>query len=173
MTIKHALRIPPGKLRHYMEQYGFKAEASLEKYHEIGPKQGYLTVDQLEEICEWKSRRRADLALSNPEAVVCEITTFSFSAKCEESRIGALTLLEGVGFPTASVILHFCVDQSYPILDFRAIWSLGIEQPSQYTVPFWKEYVQICRAVAAKHRLTIRELDMALWQYSGERQGAY
>ena len=71
----------------------------------------------------------------------------------------------------SSVILHFCVDQSYPILDFRAIWSLGIKKPSQYTVAFWKEYVQICRAVAAKHRLTVRELDMALWQYSSEHQG--
>ncbi|MBI3526579.1 MAG: hypothetical protein HY067_01270 [Betaproteobacteria bacterium] len=171
MTIKHSLRIPPGKLRYYQERYDFSAEANLDKYHQIGPKQGYLTVSQLHEICQWKSKRRADLALSNSEALVREITAFSFSAKCEESRLGALTLLSGVQFPTASVILHFCVDQSYPILDFRAIWSLGVKQPSQYIVAFWKEYVQLCRAVAAKHRLTVRELDMALWQYSSEHQG--
>ncbi|HXK27284.1 MAG TPA: hypothetical protein VJ646_03415 [Candidatus Binatia bacterium] len=171
MNIKHSLRIPPGKLRWYQERYDFSTEANLDKYQQIGPKQGYLTVSQLHEICRWKSRRRADLALSNSEALVREITAFSFTAKCEESRLGALTLLSGVQCPTASVILHFCVDQSYPILDFRAIWSLGVKQPSQYTVAFWKEYVRLCRAVAAKHRLTIRELDMALWQYSSEHQG--
>ena len=172
MTIEHALRVPPGKLRHYQEQYDFGVEANLDKYHQIGPMQGYLTVSQLREICNWKSTRRANLARLNSEAFVREITAFSFAAKCDESRIGALTLLSGVQFPTASVILHFCVDQSYPILDFRAIWSLGIKQPSQYTVAFWKEYVQICRAVAAKHHLNVRELDMTLWQYSSKHQGA-
>ena len=135
MTIKHALRIPPGKLRYYQERYDFSAEANLDKYHQLGPQQGHLTRKQLHEICQWKSKRRAALAHSNAEDVVREITAFSFSAKCEESRIGALTLLEGVGYPTASVILHFCVDQTYPILDFRALWSLGVDQPSQYTIP--------------------------------------
>lgn len=170
MTIKHALRVPPGKLRHYQEQYDFSAEANLDKYRRIASEQGCLTVAQLHEICRWKSKRRARLALLNPEALVREITAFSFSAKCEESRLGALTLLSGVQFPTASVILHFCVDRSYPILDFRALWSLGVDQPSQYTIPFWKDYVALCRAVAAKHRMTVRELDMALWQYSYKHQ---
>ncbi len=172
MTLKHSLRIPPGKLRHYQEQYDFSGEANLDKYHQIAPRQGYLTVSQLHEICQWKSRRRARLALLNPDAFVREITAFSFSAKCEESRLGALTLLSGVQFPTASVILHFCVDRTYPILDFRALWSLGVDQPSQYTIPFWQDYVHLCRSVAAKHRLTVRELDMALWQYSNMHQGS-
>ena len=170
MTIKHTLRIPPGQVKYYQERYDFSAEENLEKYHQIGPKQGYLKLSQLHEICRWKSRRRADLALSNPETLVREITAFSFSAKCEESKLGALTLLSGVQFPTASAILHFCIDQSYPILDFRAIWSLGIEQPPCYTFAFWNEYVQICRAVSARHNISVRELDMALWQYSSEHQ---
>src|ERR1035437_7294401 len=107
MSIKHALRIPPGKLKDYQALYDSSAEASLDKYNRIGPKQGYLTVSQLHEICHRKSKCRADLALSNPDALVREIIAFSFSAKCEESRLGALTLLSGVQFPTASVILHF------------------------------------------------------------------
>ena len=170
MPFKHALRMPPGMLRHYWARYDFSAEASLDKYYRVGPKQGYLTRAQLYEICHWKSQRRPELALANPEAFVREITAFSFSAKCEESRIGALTLLSGVEFPTASVILHFCVDPSYPILDFRAIWSLGVRRPRQYTIAFWLEYVELCRAIAAKHRIEVRGLDMALWQYSKEHQ---
>jgi hypothetical protein len=170
MSINYELRIPTEELKNYQGRYKFSAEVNLEKYREIGPRQGYLTTTQLHEICHWKSKRRSDLARKNPESFVREITTFSFSAKCEESRLGLLTLLSGVQFPTASVILHFCVDQTYPILDFRAIWSLGIAQPPQYTFAFWKEYINICRSVADAHNLSIRELDMALWQYSSENQ---
>ena len=170
MTISHSLRIPTNKLKYYQERYDYSVEANLVKYHQIRANQGYLTVAQLHEICHWKSRRRADLAFQNPEALVHEVTAFSFSAQCEESRLGALTLLCGVQFPTASVILHYCVDQTYPILDFRAIWSLGIEQPLQYTFTFWNEYVRICRSEAVRHNLSVRELDMALWQYSSEHQ---
>ena len=49
MTIKHALRIPPGKLRYYQERYDFSAEANLDKYQQLGPQQGYLTRKQLHE----------------------------------------------------------------------------------------------------------------------------
>jgi hypothetical protein len=170
MPINYSLRIPTGELKDYLGRYNFSVEANLEKYHEIRQSQGYLTAAQLHEICHWKSKRRSDLALENSELFVREVTSFSFSAQCEESRLGSLTLLSGVQFPTASVILHFCVNQTYPILDFRAIWSLGIDQPSQYTFAFWNEYIKICRSVAAAHNLSVRELDMALWQYSSENQ---
>jgi hypothetical protein len=168
--MEYTLRVPPQKLRHYQEKYNYKAEARLEKFRRIGPQQGYLTVSQLHEICHWKSKRRAALAKTNPVNLVKELTAFAFSAKCETSRLGALTLLEGVHFPTASVILHFCVDQSYPILDLRALWSLSIEKPSQYTFRFWEKYVGVCRAVAKRHGMSVRELDMALWQFSKDRQ---
>ena len=99
-----------------------------------------------------------------------EITKFVFSARCEESRFGALRLLSGVRFTTASVILHFRVDQSYPILDSRASWSLGIKPPFPYTFAFWNDYVRLCRTLAVKYDLSVWELNMALWQYASEHQ---
>ncbi len=36
-----------------------------------------------------------------------------------------LRFLDGVEWPTASTILHFCGARPYPILDYRALWSLG------------------------------------------------
>jgi hypothetical protein len=65
--------------------------------------------------------------MNNSASLVKELTGFSFSAKNEASRLGTLTLLEGVHFPTASVILHFCLDQSYPILDVRALWRESLK----------------------------------------------
>jgi hypothetical protein len=86
-----------------------------------------------------------------------------------------LQMLHGVSYPTASVILHFFHVDTYPILDFRALWSMRIAQPSQYTFEFWWRYVGACRRFHARARrrfpqLSMRELDRALWQYSKERQ---
>jgi hypothetical protein len=166
----HKLRISPKELRSYQQRYDYNADPKLEHIRPLAKAQGYLTVSQLYELARWKSKRRAELARENPEAFVREVTSFSFSAKFEQSRIGSLVLLSGVQFPTASVILHFCVDSTYPILDFRAIWSLGLEKPAVYSPDYWVEYTDVCRSLAAKHGLTVRELDMALWQFSKEHQ---
>lgn len=63
------------------------------------------------------------------------------------------------------------VQFSYPILDFRALWSLGqTNTPSSYTFDFWWAYVEHARGLADEAGLRMRTLDRALWQYSKERQ---
>ena len=168
--MQHGLRIPTRELRSYQGRYDYTVDPRLDHIRPLVNAQGYLTVSQLHELAKWKSRRRAELTKTNSEAFVREITKFAFAAEHEQSRIGSLVLLNGVQFPTASVILHFCVDDSYPILDFRAIWSLGLEKPAVYSPEYWMKYTKVCRSLAAKHQLSVRELDMALWQYSKEHQ---
>ena len=68
------------------------------------------------------------------------------------------------------MILHFGHEDGYPILDYRALWSLGVAKPSSYNFNIWWEYVTFCRAIAREYSLMTRELDKALWQYSKERQ---
>jgi hypothetical protein len=168
--MRHNLRISPRELRSYMQRYDYAADPRLEHIRPLAKVQGYLTVTQLHELARWKSTRRAELVKENTEAFVREITAFSFSATFEQSRIGSLVLLSGVQYPTASVILHFCVDDTYPILDFRAIWSLGLEKPAVYSPVYWVKYTNVCRLLASEHGLSVRELDMALWQFSKEHQ---
>lgn len=168
--MRRSLRIPEQQLRKYQQRYDDSADLKLDHIRREAMLVKRLTVEQLYEIALWKSRRRAELTKNNPNAFVREITSFSFASKYEESRMGSLLLLQGVQHPTASVILHFCVDASYPILDFRAIWSLGLTQPIRYTINYWVNYIEICRTLAAKHQMSVRELDMALWQYSKEHQ---
>lgn len=167
-----ALRIPANEICAYRDRYNYEADPKLFHVKEAAKTQRYITRRQLYEIALWKSKRRAALVNKNDEDFVREITEFSFRATHEHSKIGALVLLDGVHYPTASVVLHFCVDDTYPILDFRAIWSLGLTQPSVYTPDYWVEYTTICRSLAQEHGLTVRELDMALWQYSRENQDA-
>lgn len=165
-----ALRIPIHEIRAYSNQYDYDADPKLDHIREAALGQRFITRSQLYEVARWKSKRRAALVNENEESFVREITGFAFQAVHEHSKIGSLVLLSGVQYPTASVILHFCVDDTYPILDFRAIWSLGLSQPSFYTPEYWVEYTKVCRSLAQTHGLSVREFDMALWQYSKKHQ---
>lgn len=141
----------------------------------VGPavaSRGYMERAEFLSMCAWKSPRTKTRCESNSISYIKEVTSVALSAQSEQLRIQALTLLFGVGWPTASVILHFCSKQRYPILDFRALWSLSIDKPPVYTFEFWWAYTEFCRALAKSHSLTMRELDKALWQYSKSNQNA-
>ena len=168
--MKFRLRIPQHKVLYYAGLYSSTADKDIEPYGTAAKRQRYLTRKQLFEICHWKSHRRAELSKGNSQAAVKEISRFAFSAKTDHARIGGLMLLAGVKMPTASVILHFCVDSHYPILDVRALWSLTINRPSSYRFDFWLEYVEICQNEAKRLGITVRTLDKALWQYSRCKQ---
>ena len=90
-------------------------------------KAGSLNLDKLRAVAQWKAPRSAGRVESNDEGYVTAITGFALQTKCERARIEVLTRLDGVGWPTASVILHFFHCDRYPILDFRALWSVGEE----------------------------------------------
>ena len=142
----------------------------------IGPavaNRGHMERSEFLDMCAWKSPRTKSRCASNSTSHIKEVTSVALSAQSEQLRIQALTLLFGVSWPTASVILHFCSKQRYPILDFRALWSLSINQPPVYTFEFWWAYTEFCRALAKSNSLTMRELDKALWQYSKSNQNAY
>jgi hypothetical protein len=131
---------------------------------------GFLTKEQLQILAKWKSARSAPRVLRNSEAYVREITGFALSARDERARIEALTVLDGVLWPTASVVLHLFHAESYPILDFRALWSVSEKVPVKYNFPFWWRYVSFCRKLAEQHGVSMRVLDRALWQYSNAKQ---
>jgi len=59
----------------------------------------------------------------------------------------------------------------YPILDYRALWSLGYKKQPTYTFPFWAAYCELTSALAKESAVTMRTLDGALRQYSKDKQG--
>lgn len=160
-------------LRALAERYAYVLDDDkiVESAKQVAVK-GFLTKAQLHQVGQWKSPRSAGGMLRNSETFVQEITGFALSASDEMSRIASLTCLAGVGWPTASVMLHFFHPDPYPIIDFRALYSLSTSVPSQYTFPFWSEYVKCARGLHKKSGLSMRALDKALWQYSTENQAA-
>jgi hypothetical protein len=129
---------------------------------------GYLTRDELLIVCRWKSPRPLPIVKRNGSEDVEQITACALGASNERLRIGAPLLLQGVSWPTASVLLHFFHSDPYPVLDFRAVWSVGFSRPAAYTFEFWWEYVMVCRGLSESLGLPMRTVDRALWQYSKE-----
>ena len=99
---------------------------------------GFLSKEQFLKVCLWKTERSKSRCEKNDEQLIKDITTIALNHPNERLRIESLTLLDGVLWPTASVFLHFFHKDKDPILDFRALWSLGVEEPpAQYAFEFW------------------------------------
>lgn len=129
---------------------------------------GYLLREEMHLVARWKSPRSAPRVLDNQEDWLRDITAIALSTPSERLRIEVLTLLGGVGWPMASVVLHWFHEDEYPILDYRALSSVGAPADQAYVYPFWKCYTDFCRAQAGQAGVTMRDLDRALWRYSYE-----
>src|SRR4029453_1613085 len=90
------------------------------------------------------------------------VTRAALTSSDERVRIETFTVLRGVSWPTASVLLHFGHSDPYPILDYRALWSRGVDLAPLYTFGVWWSYVQFCRSLAEQCGVSIRTLDKAL-----------
>ncbi len=135
-------------------------------------KHKYLDRGTFLKLCLWKSSRprkhyEDDI---NSDKRVRMITSLAINSEDEYFKIKALQLLKGISWPVASVILHFSHPNKYMIMDFRAIWSLGWQQPKQYTYEFWTRYTKEVTELANRLNVNLRTLDKALWFYSKEYQ---
>jgi thermostable 8-oxoguanine DNA glycosylase len=166
MTFK--LRFPEKKITYWANRA--PDITSLQKIGQAARARGYLTKDEFLNLCKVKSPRSKSRCEKNTPELIKEITAISSCAKSEQVEIQSLIILTGVSWPTASFILHFCSKHNYPILDYRALWSLSIDEPPVYAFEFWKKYTAHCRALAERNNLSMRCLDSALWQYSKENQ---
>jgi len=162
------LRIPLPQVVLWAARYDASQDGLIES--DIAPrarKRGWLSKPDFLSLARWKSPRSQTRCVSNSEDYIKAVTQTALSTQDERLRVEVLTLLQGVSWPTASVILHFAHKDPYPILDVRALWSVGVETPpSAYTFDFWQQYTKFCRALAVKSKVTMRALDRALWQYS-------
>jgi len=165
-----AIRFAKSEVPIWAKRYGYADDTEVEEIGERSRLAGFYTRQDFLTVCEWKTRGRPrrHYQRNSEEDVRC-LTGIALTSADEKKRITALLDLHGVSWPTASVLLHLAHKDPYPILDFRALWSLQCERTS-YTFSFWREYVQACRALATECAVSIRDLDRALWQYSNENQ---
>lgn len=165
------LRFPTSQIDRWADRYSYTGEeAVVEQLTPPIRERGYMHRSEFLDLCEWKSPRTRRLCAANDESTVQEATRVALSSTEEVLKIGILRVLQGVAWPTASVILHFCDRGAYPILDYRALWSLSVKEPSQYTFGFWWSYTTYVRDLGTRTGKSMRTIDRALWQYSKVKQ---
>lgn len=165
------LRFDAAEIPHWAKGYSYPGEDKIEMV--LAPKarrRGHLTRREFLTLCEWKTPRSKPKCAKNSDVRVREATGLALGTHDERSKIGILRLLDGVEWPTASVILHFCDHLQYPILDYRALWSLGFPKPPTYSYEFWRDYTAYTRELARSSGYSMRDVDRALWQYSKQNQ---
>jgi hypothetical protein len=146
VTATFKIRFDRSQIGHWALRYSYPGESVIEI--QVAPRvrsQGYFTLDDFLALCRWKSTRPEQHYVENKETDVRAVTTLALATEDERLRIRVLTALQGVNWPMASVMLHFAGRDRYPILDFRALWSLGVDVPKAYGFKFWWEYTVFCR----------------------------
>jgi hypothetical protein len=164
------LQFPIGEIGALAARLDFEDDGAVVGAGAAAGGRGYYTRPEFVLVCAWKTPRSKPLVASNAEASVEDVTRAAFANQDEAGRMAALCSLRGVSRPTASVLLHFAFPDGYPIIDWRALESLGQPRRSSYPVPYWLGYLESCRNLAADAGVTMRTLDRALWQYSRERE---
>jgi hypothetical protein len=151
-------------------RYDFNVDDEVANAGAAARQRGYYTKPELVLMCDWKTARSRSRVAKNTKEFVEGVTAAAFATGDEFERMAALCVLRGVEAPTASVLLHFAFPDQYPIIDWRAPESLGEPAQATYPVAYWLRYIEVCRGLAKKAGVTMRELDKALWQYSRERR---
>jgi len=166
------LRFPRRDIGKWAERYAFgPGDAAPLALAPTIQKRGFLKKAEFVALSRWKTPRTQKRCAANSAEFVKVVTATSLSSSDERLRIEVLTLLSGVQWPTASVILHFGARTQYPILDFRALWSLSCGVPEGgYDFDLWWAYCEFTRSLARQTDVSMRVLDRALWQFSKERQ---
>lgn len=166
------LRFEPQAIEYWASQFQ-DGPTTLRIMNEIVPRtreRGALSKADFLTIAEWNSPRPRTLFRSNPEDFIREVTRVSLATKHERVRVEVLTLLKGVSLGTASVLLHFCSTDPYPIYDPMSLWSVQAAPSDKFDFDFWWEYVLTMRKLAQKAKVSMRVLDRALWEYARVNQ---
>jgi len=166
--IRFELQFPPGEIEELARRFPSSDESRLAVVGTAVRRRGHYTRAEFVEVCAWKTPRSRPKVAANSQATVIDATRRALAAADETTRIAALLELSGVGVPTASTLLYVAFPDDYPILDVRALESLGVKPRSSYPVSFWLAYLDACRTLAARHGVSLRTLDKALWERSKE-----
>ena len=153
---------------YWASKYEFGGENKVTDLVDRVRERGCFEMNELQTVCNWKSLRPAWHLDKNEESLVQDVTRFALKTEYDKAAIESLTILHGVGAATASAILHFFHKKDYPILDFRALWSVSLIEGEKYNYSYalWSKYVEFCRQMAKEADVSMRDLDRALWQYS-------
>ena len=162
------LQFEPADIPRLAKCYGPEQDdAALDAGRRI--RAGEYTRKHLSQIFEWKTKGRGRSRLQrNSDKEIADALSLAVSAKTERAAVAVLVGLQGVQVPVASAILTAIDPERYTVIDFRALEALGNDSTDR-SVNFYLAYLDFCRLLAKAHRIKLRDLDRALWQWSDDQ----
>jgi hypothetical protein len=132
---------------------------------------------ELIKMCRWKSPRATRHYERNTAAGVRRVSREALGTRSERHRLEVLTGLEGVSVPTASAILTLIDPRRYGVMDIRAwqlLFRIGAVRRKPGGVGFrfedWEEYLAILRHHARALRVSVRRVELTLFEYHRKTQ---
>jgi hypothetical protein len=121
-------------------------------------------------LARWAAPRRLDAYESNSPVLVRQATRLANQATDERLKMHVLSALDGVSVMVAAAMLHFFHPRLYPIFDIHdratlkkaGFWPRRVDDGG---VDAWQDYVRIMRRLARRFRVSLRDLDKALYAY--------
>jgi hypothetical protein len=154
----------------YAGRYAYEDDKGVLAIGQRAHRRGCYTLDEFLRVCRWKTPRSGPLVALNTAASVEAVTRIALSeATGERERMEALRSLSGVGWPTASVLLHLASLIATPSWTFELYTPRGVRAPAAYSFKFWQAYVAVCVELANEAGVDGRTFDQALWQWSKEQ----
>jgi len=135
------------------------------------PSVKHLDKGHFVDLACWTAPRGRAAYEANSSSLIRDATRLASLALNDRLKLHVLSALEGVNVTVAATVLHFMHPRSYPIFDFRvrrtlkkagewAGWRLTDAGPDA-----WEAYVRAMRRLARRYRLSLRDLDKALYAY--------
>ncbi|MFA6274515.1 MAG: hypothetical protein WC662_05125 [Candidatus Paceibacterota bacterium] len=166
MSSKKVEKLNIYKKYYSLEDYLFKEISNNFK------EKHYLTNEEFFAIVIWKSNRSKTKVLKGVEisGKTIKRITEKFEEQNREEKINNLVKISGIHIPIASAILSVCFSNEFTIADYRVAETINkiknteIKNPS-YSIENYLEYLDICKEIAEKWNLSLRDLDKCLWGY--------
>ena len=148
----------------YEQRMGSTEPWLLDNVGPVAAARGHYEPEEFTAVARWKTPRSRPAIAANSGSDIRQITAMAFAAP-ESLQHRALTLLQGVGVPTATALLAVAFPDRHTIIDVRSTGSLDRfgEWDGQGG---YSRYLDACRGLATRLDVALRILDRALWQWS-------
>jgi len=185
LVAKLSQQLPAAQLKGIAARFSYPEADKPESLNKRFRKTGYLTLNQLAALVDWKTagRQTKNFRDNNSEAAVKLVTALAAYAadrlaEAPDIPASILLALRAVHFSTASVILTAWDPSEYGILDVR-VWSAlhALSGDARFdrgkrvlfTAEEFRLYTLLLRRWGRRVRVSPRTIDKALWQFDKER----
>jgi hypothetical protein len=164
-----------GVYNHRYPAAGRAEERALKGWLRGQPNTKHLDKSHFVRLARWKTTRGSAAYGRNSSALVRETTLLASRISNERLKVHVLTALDGVSITVAAAILHFFNPRLYPVFDIRDRTTLKKagwwpRPRADADLDAWEEYVAVMRRLSRRLRVSLRDLDKALYAHDRWRK---